>query len=428
MFARKLCMSAVAASLVLGPVQRAQANDAAALLGGMIIGGAIVNEVNKSKRRKTTTRRTSTVSSAQRAQNRQVQESLNYFGYNVGAVDGSLGRRSRAGISRYQADMGYTSDGYLDDYEREFLINSHHRAQASIHVAPYNQILASQGTIGVLRTYRNEQLGIATPQGQYQQPYTAASQAPASVPVTAPAPTAAQPQGVLARNQTAALPTFNFTPTEQSAATHCNQINVMTTTNGGLTSAARIGDAEFALSEQFCLARTQVQVDAARVESTIPNMTPAQIEQQCDGLTQVIQPHMGALSTTDPQQVTRQIGVVLQNSGHPIAQLISGGKVCLGVGYRNDNSEMALASALVLSAGGEPAYAELVSHHLRGGFGTQSSSLAAASWMQMTLASLDAGAAPFTGQTPDRIAVLRAALSGGGQAATTIPVFSSSNN
>ena len=432
MFVRRLCVSLVASSLVLAPAQRAQAGDAAALLGGMIIGGAIVNEVNKNKRRKTV-RRTG-VSSSQRAQNRQVQEALNYFGYNVGTVDGSLGRKSRSGIARYQADMGYVSDGYLDDFERDFLLSSHHRAQASMHVAPYNQILVSQGTIGVLRTFRNEQLGIATPQVQPQQPYAAATPAPVvtPVPVATPAPTQVQPQvqpqSVSARNQTAALPNFNIAPVEQSAANHCNEINVLTTTNGGLTSADRIGDAQFALSEQFCLARTHAQADSARIEASIPNMSSAQIEQQCAGLAGVIEPHMEGLGTSDPQQVTRQISTVLQNSGQPLAQLVSGGKVCLGVGYRTDNSKMALASALLLASGGEPAYGEMVSHHLRGGFGTAASPLAAASWMNSTLGALDGGAAPFTGQTPDRVAVLRAAQSGGGQAATALPVFSISNN
>jgi peptidoglycan hydrolase-like protein with peptidoglycan-binding domain len=429
MLLRRLCVSFVATSLVLVPAQRAQAGDAAALLGGMIIGGAIVNEVNKNKRR--TTVRRSGVSSSTRAQNRQVQTALNYFGYNVGVVDGSLGRRSRAGIARYQADMGYVADGYLDDFERDFLLSSHHRAQASTHVAPYNQILVSQGTIGVLRTFRNEQLGIATPQTQPQQQFTATTTAPVVTPVpvaTTPAPVAAQPEVVPARNQTSALPNFGFAQEKRSAAAHCNETNVLTTTNGGLTPADRIGDPAFALSEQFCMARTHAQADSARIEATIPNMTSAQIEQQCTGLAGVIEPHMAALGTSDPQQVVRQISTVLQNSGQPIAQLISGGKVCLGVGYRTDNSEMALASALLLASGGEPAYGEMVSHHLRGGFGTAASPLAATSWMNTTLGALDGGAAPFTGQSPERIAVLRAAQSGGGQAATALPVFSISNN
>ena len=146
---KHICASFVAASLVAVPVQRAQANEAAAFLGGALLSGIIVNEVNKNKRRKTYSSSNSAAYSAQRAQNRQVQTALNYFGYNVGSADGVLGSRSRAGISQYQAQMGFNPDGRLDDYERDFLLGSHQRALASSHVAPYNQIIASQGPSGL---------------------------------------------------------------------------------------------------------------------------------------------------------------------------------------------------------------------------------------------------------------------------------------
>ncbi|PJE33873.1 hypothetical protein CVM52_25185, partial [Pseudooceanicola lipolyticus] len=188
MLKRNLCASLVAASVIVVPVQRAQADEGAALLGGLIVGGLIGNEIAKNKQRRTRTTTTYRPTySAEREQNRQVQHALNYFGYNVGGADGVLGRRSRAGISQFQAQMGFNPDGYLDGYERDFLLGSHQRALASSHVAPYNQILASQGPSGLLRTYRNEQLGITTTTAQ--QPVAPAPvPAPVPQPVTAPAP------------------------------------------------------------------------------------------------------------------------------------------------------------------------------------------------------------------------------------------------
>lgn len=190
MFVKRICTSLIAASLIAVPAQRAVAGDAAKVLGGALLGGIIVNEIHKNKQRqRTTTKRTYTkkstgISSAQRAENRQVQTALNYFGYHVGTVDGSLGRKSRAGISRYQGDMGFQPDGYMDNYEKDFLIGSYQRALASSAVPPYNQIVATQGYGGLLRTYRNEQLGIQTPGIQS----AAVQQAPVPVPTPAPAP------------------------------------------------------------------------------------------------------------------------------------------------------------------------------------------------------------------------------------------------
>ncbi|WP_458877515.1 peptidoglycan-binding domain-containing protein [Arenibacterium sp. CAU 1754] len=405
----------MAASMVIVPVERAQADEGAALLGGMLLGGIIVNEVNKNKQRRATTTRTTTVRrstgnsaayTAQRAQNRQVQTALNYFGYNVGTVDGSIGRRSRAGISQYQAQMGFQPDGQLDDYERDFLLGSHQRALASSHVAPYNQIMATQGPGGLLRTYRNEQLGIST---------TAAVQptTPAPAPQTAPAP---QPQ-VAARADNAALPSFTFGQVDRSVNEHCNEINVLTAANGGITTTGRVSDAEFVLNEQFCLARTHAMAESTSIVATIPNLTDAQIEEQCSGLAQVIAPQLEALPTSRPDMVISDTSAFLQESGQPMAQLISAGKVCLGVGYRTDDAQMALASAVMLSSAGQLGYGEAVSHHMREGFGTtQTDAQKAGAWMTLALdaVSSTAGAAVM-GQSPDRVAVLQDAMSGGQQ-------------
>lgn len=431
MFTRNVCVALVSASMILIPVKRVQANDAAAILGGLIVGGIIVNEVSKNNKRKQAAaqqqrQRTTTSSSAytaQRAQNRQVQASLNYFGYNVGTVDGSIGRNTRNGIARYQSDMGFHADGRMDDFERNFLITSQQRAEASGNVAPYNSILASQGRGGLLRTFRNEQLGVAPV-------VPAAAQAPAPVPVPVPAPVPAPVVPATAPASTAALPEFTFGQSNKSISDFCNQISVLTAANGGVTSGARVVDTEFALSEQFCLARTYAMADSTSIEATIPNMNSAEIEAQCNGLSQAVAPHMAGLDTALPGTVINNTLTFMQQSGQPMERLVSGGKVCLGIGYRTDNANMALASAVLLTSGGMQGYGEIVSHHLREGYGTERGTpQKAAEWMTLALRSMTGGSKMVLGQSADRVAVLTAAMKGGGQAGTAsaLPVFPASD-
>lgn len=421
----RLCATVVAASLVVVPVQRAMANDAAALIGGAVIGGLIVNEVHKNKQRQQqqAARQSSTssgASSAQRQENREVQSALNYFGYNAGTVDGSLGRRSRSAIAQYQADMGFVSDGYLDQHEIGFLLTSHQRALASGHVAPYNQILASQGQAGLLRTYRNEQLGIQTPQSvQTVQPQTHMA--------LAPQPQVTGQGTVMARADTAAaLPNFGFAQQgPKSVNAHCNEVNLLTTSNGGPSRPGQIREPVFALNEQFCQARSQAMVEASQIEVTIPNMTAVQVEQQCAGLTQAMAPQMVGIESKAPSEVVASTSVFLQNSGQPMPSLISGGKVCLGVGYRTDDAEMALASATLLASAGQLGYGEIVSHQLRQGFGAPIGMARAGEWMRLALNAAQSGSGVL-GQTPERIAVLSQASTA--PATPGLPVFSASSS
>ncbi len=418
MFMKSISVALVSASLALVPVQRVQAgNDAAAILGGLIVGGIIVNEVTKSNQRKRAAQQqqqqhsnaNAAARNAQRAQNRQVQTALNYFGYNVGTVDGSIGRNTRNGIARFQGDMGFTADGRMDDYERDFLINSQQRAEVSANVAPYNSILASQGRYGLLRTFRNEQLGIATT-------VAAPAPAPAPVPAPAPAPAKAVPP--------ATLPAFNVAESKRSISAVCNEINVLTAANGGITSAARVVDAEFTLNEQFCLARTHALAESAAIVATIPDLTESQVEAQCKGLTQAVAPQLTALDVVSPGAVINATANFMQDSGQPMDRLISGGKVCLGVGYRTDDAEMALASAVLLAAGEQLGYAEIVSHQMREGFGTKRTTPEQAGrWMSLAMDAMSSGGAMVLGQSQDRMAVLQVASNMAGQTSSALPVF-----
>lgn len=132
------------------------------IIGGMI-GAAIVNEANRNNRttRAPTQRRTTTssVSSAQREQNREVQTALNYFGYPVGTPDGSLGPKSRAAISQYQALLGFPATGQLAEMERQILVTAYNRSM--IGGPQVQQVVSTspQGIRGMLLAQRDETLG-----------------------------------------------------------------------------------------------------------------------------------------------------------------------------------------------------------------------------------------------------------------------------
>jgi hypothetical protein len=128
MTASRFILSGLVAALAFSPFTRAGASDLGSALLGGVIGGVIVNEAHKNRRAKTVYR--TPTSNYTRAQNREVQTSLNYFNFPAGVADGALGRNSRNAIGQYQAYLGYPATGYLTPYEHEFLITSYHRAIA----------------------------------------------------------------------------------------------------------------------------------------------------------------------------------------------------------------------------------------------------------------------------------------------------------
>ncbi len=70
-------------------------------------------------------------------------------------------------------------------------------------------------------------------------------------------------------------------------------------------------------------------------------------------------------------------------------------RICLGIGYRADNAEVALASALVLVGLGEEAYGELLGHHLMNGFATPKRPDRGIEWLDDAGQALEAGASPL---------------------------------
>ena len=432
MIIKRMTVLALSGALVTGSVGQAMA-DADGLVGGIIggiIGGAIVNEGN---RQRATTRAPSHaaptrtgISSAQREQNREVQVALNYFGFPVGTPDGALGSRSRAAIGQYQAVLGYAPTGQLTDYERMLLVGSYQRALAG--GAQTMQLAAANpmGLKGLLVSWRDEAAGAAVPMPA---PLPAPVVAPpvavaAPAPTAAPAPAAPQPVAAPAPEapalpafggQVAAaapgLPNFMGGATGQaSLASYCNKVNLVTSTNGGFVTLTSMTDPSVALGEQFCLARTYAISAGEELIAKLVGFTPEQVAAQCEGFGPALKDQVAALSLQPRDEVLRSVSAFALASGMAPAQLAGTAKICLSVGYRTDNMDVAVGSALLLVALGSQPYGELLGHHLALGYGASPRPDLAVTWYSGALDAMAGGtAAVFAPAQPERNALIRKA-------------------
>lgn len=449
MFFKNFTMACAAAALMAVPASRATADSgdfAAGIVAG-VIGSAVVRNAQprRTVRRSTTrtVRQTAprpSISSAQRAENREVQTSLNYFGFPAGSPDGVFGRRTRAAVSGYQVHMGYPATGQLTQYEKDFLLQSYHRA-ISGGAATTQAIAANpQGPRGLLTTYRNQAAGIVTATAPTQAPAVAlAPSATTTVVALQPQVLPLQQEGTTTTTTTTvsaadgstttapALPNFLGTTEAVSLASHCNQVSLITSTNGGFTTEANLVDASFALNEQFCLARTYAIAEGEELLTKISGFSKEQIETQCGQLGAAMKAEITSLSLKPNVEVMAEVSGFVQKNNVSPAQMLGTAKVCLSVGYRTDNMDVAVGSSLLLVALGAHPYAELLGHHLNNGFGaTQRPDLAVA-WYGHAIEALEAGApAVFAPGQPERTGLLRKAAMMSGdttQGAAALPAF-----
>lgn len=423
---KKIATAALMASVALSPISpisapaRADGKDfiAGAIIGGLI-GGAVANENNKKRTTKSTrstkTKSTkSSISSEQREANREVQTALNYFGYNVGTPDGSIGPRSRAAITDYQAFLGYPGTGQLTEHERTILVTSYHRAVAGGPIIAQTVSGSMLGLKAVLLAQRDEMAGIA-PAGTMAAagvpaPGSVAAAAAAALPTLIAEEPVAEPEPVEVAADEPALPSF-MSPAgaKGSLASECNQIGLTTTSNGGLTTAEGMQDANFALGEQFCLARSFAISKGDELSAQIAGFTPEQIADQCAAFGPVLKDHVAALSLKPAADVLAGVEGFILSSGMSPAQLSGTAKVCLGVGYAKDDMNVAIGSALLLSAMGERGYSEYLGHHLSQGFGATERPDLAMDWYQMSLDAMEGGQSVVAPGVEGRDAVIKKA-------------------
>lgn len=423
MYFKSVATASLAAVIGLAPAEpvMADAGDAiaGALIGG-ILGHAIANDQNRRREQAQPQRHTPrstrpSMSTAQRESNKEVQSALNYFGYNVGTVDGVLGQRSRSAVSQYQVLLGYPPTGQLTDYERTLLTTAYHRGVAGGPMVAQAVATHPQGMRGLLLMQRDEMAGIPSqPAGMPMAMTPVMPMAPAAAVVGTAAATALpelpMPAPVPAAEAAPQLPSFlGAGGTMVSLASHCNSVGLRTNANGGYTTSAAMTDAGFALDEQFCLARSFAISSSEELSRQVAGFTPQQIADQCQGYGPVLREQVAALSLEPRDTVLKQVSSFVLASGQSPAQLTGTARICLGVGYASDSMDVAIGSALLLTALGQKGYAELLGHHLAQGFGASPRPDLALDWYQMGLDAAQTGGAVFGQGMPDRTEVIRKA-------------------
>jgi len=328
----------------------------------------------------------------------------------------------------------------MTQYERDFLVGSYHRAISG--GATTHQLIAANpyGPRGLLHHYRDEAAGVNTAAVQ-PQPVIINKVNPSNDPegavetgvitvnpnssATAPAETVVTANTDQGSSTGTALPNFLATgQASRSLASHCNQVSLLTNSNGGFVTEASMTDPAFALNEQFCLARTYAIASGEELVAQVQGASASQIEAQCGAFGPTMQEHVAALSLKSHDQVMQDVSNFVLTTGMSPAQLTGTAKICLSVGYRTDNMDVALGSALLLSVLGEPVYSELMGHHLTQGFGTSKRPDLALAWYKIGLDAVESGStAVFAPGNPDRTSLIRRAafmMNGqGSQAATT---------
>lgn len=151
---KSLTAAVLSCSLVLVPVERVMA-DAGDFAAGALIGGLIGGALSQGgKRRQRGGSQRSRLPSTQ--EGKQIQASLNYFGFDAGSVDGQLGRKTKVAVSQYQAYLGYPVSGQLSPYGQDLLISSYQRAMASGYLATQQTMAHPDGPRGLLKIYLAE--------------------------------------------------------------------------------------------------------------------------------------------------------------------------------------------------------------------------------------------------------------------------------
>jgi peptidoglycan hydrolase-like protein with peptidoglycan-binding domain len=427
MIGRLLTTGCVAAALALSPAERAEA-DAGEFIGGAIIGGIIGYAAGQNQGQQRTTTGTRVVRPGIPAtqQGRETQTALNYFGYDAGAVDGQIGAGTRSAIERFQASMGYPVNGReFASYQFDFLMDGYFWATQQ-GGAQQTGLRGPQ----LLYAYRDSLSGApiqsTAPVQQVQPPAT-------TVIVNPPGQGNAPASTVVAAGNGQLPNLFANGEARMSLANACNAVMLQTSSNGGYLTLATMTDPSRALSEQFCVARTYAMAQGEDLMRQITGLTPAQIAQQCASFSQMLSAEIDRVSLVETGPLTAEMQQFAAGTGIAPGDLAATSRVCLSVGYTQDDMRMAVGSALMLVALGEPAYGELLGHHLREGFGATTRPDLASGWYNASISALEQGATPaFMPGQPERTALLRAATLqvGGGNAGlapqpvSTLPTFS----
>jgi hypothetical protein len=375
---------------------------------------------------------------AERARNMAAQSALKAFGFDVGAVDGDLGRRSQAAIAEFQTYLGYPATGVLDDEQRRLLLDSQRRLRAG-EEARYPGVVAAEGERGLLKAFNDPDYAevseppvttrsvpdVPPPPAPEDRSASVETAPPPVMPDPVPTVETSAPGGVAEEDAPGGpLDLPELLPTEGRAVSmddRCEIVELTTATNQGPIQAATMSDPSQALSEQFCAARNYA-IAAGENTAASNQASTAQLLAACDRISAAMAPVRAGLARETPEVVAAQASAASGRLNAASAAIY--GRICLGLGYRRDDPEMALSAGLLLVGAGHMAYAEVIGHHLREGFGVAAAPGAAAPWYIAAIAALEDNATPafLPSKTRERVGVIRAALGAQVRASGPAPV------
>lgn len=318
-------------------------------------------------------------SPAEIAQVRQIQTALTYFSFDAGPVDGIMGQQTRGAIQDIQAFLDYPVTGTLTESEAQFLVVSYQQAQANS--AQVEQIAATHpdGIKGVLLVFRDG--------------------------------AAPQPTGV--------MPSFRTAGDSQSTSAFCTQPASATASDTFMDQTLR---------PLFCSAAEAAIAQSDALAATAVGFTPAQIDAQCLGFAPALVSLVASVSEDPASDVVQGAADFVQRTGQDPQQMSGIARVCLGVGYRLDQLDLAIGSAVLLTALDAPAYAEYVGYHLALGIGIDRNPMLARAWFERVIRNNAEPQSDFEAQAAARLDGLQSALmQSGAQGATgavQLPAFS----
>lgn len=357
---------ALTAAGVAIPMTKATAgSNAGAAIIGAIIGGAVVAGANNNRR--TTT---STASSAQRNENRAVQTALNYFEFPAGTPDGVFGRNTRTAISNYQAFMDFPVTGELSSFQKEFLLNSHQRAE-----------LGGAETSRIILTDPNGSRALLVSFMQQQQGGNS---------------------GLGTNTLQASGPANDFSNSGSSAQTSATGLPVFVTSQeSSMNELCISGIQPNSIEAQFCNLRAYAIDEGDQLAASVQGTTRADIQAQCTAFAPTLEPYVSTVSLADAGAAKSELQSWVSTSGASAASLEGIAKVCLGVGYSTDNSDVALASIMTLVGLGQSGYEELLAYHLALGFGFDGKDNAdrGAQWLDNASLAYASGQESLTGES-----------------------------
>ncbi|HIP24025.1 MAG TPA: peptidoglycan-binding protein [Rhodobacteraceae bacterium] len=252
--------------------------------------------------------------SAQRRANRGVQSALNFFGFDAGGLDGILGRKSRTAISDFQTFIGYEATGNLTREERRFLLSAFNEINVD------DEALALKISLGLISV---QDLLKARAEGGAETPEILDEAAP-DAPL--------------------------------SMRSLCINIGA----NGPLDL----------VKAQFCnLRQLAIEQSDFLLETSLTTTSIAPVISECQSFTTEIQPQIALVATEPAAVLLSNMDLWFRRSGASKDKLFRQAQTCLGVAYRHDDPEAALASLLVLSGLKDPIFIELSGYHIAFGLG-----------------------------------------------------------